>query len=158
MVPYLTNIFLADDDQDDVYLFTYALERIFSVGCQITTFENGQALVDNLKAAHAAPDIIFTDINMPVLDGLETVHAIRDIPLLASTPIVMYSTSANECDARKAHENGASLYVVKPYNLEDLERLLEKILTFDWDKFTAPGNLRDFIIRPSAIPSFLQHP
>jgi len=75
------------------------------------------------------PDLILSDINMPVMDGIElckTVHASDD---LASTPFVTMSANSDRAIMRRMLEWGASAYLVKPFNLEQLVITIEKLLS-----------------------------
>ncbi|MHA3787494.1 response regulator [Flavobacterium hauense] len=145
MKPPITKVFLADDDRDDVDFFQYVLESV-RPGCNLTVFSNGQELVDALHATTEIPDFIFLDINMPFMNGLEALRIIKGISAMASVPVIVYSTSGIEDDVSRAIKYGAVSYVVKPSNLKDLEKIIERILATDWE--TAESLLeREFVVR-----------
>lgn len=146
MKPSLLNIFLADDDCDDVQFFEYVLENV-RPECNLTTFSNGEELVNGLRDTGSIPDIIFLDVNMPVMNGLEALEIIKGLPALASVPVIVYSTGAGDCDIKRAMEYGASSYVVKPSDLKDLEKLIEKILNTNWKSAVAPLEVEEFVLR-----------
>lgn len=147
MLPYLKNIYLAEDDSDDVFIFKYALKRL-GLNCRITVFPNGQELLDKLQNINIFPDIIFLDINMPKLNGLDTLVQIKEMESFHSTPVIVYSTSNNNIDAIKALEGRASLYLVKPNNIDELTKMLVKILSLNWKSYNTPNRLDEFILKP----------
>ena len=74
------------------------------------------------------PDIIITDFNMPIMNGLELVSAIRALPEHRFTPILLLTTETSETLRQQAKERGATGLMVKPFNPEKLLRTLEKVL------------------------------
>ncbi|PZR24404.1 MAG: response regulator [Flavobacterium psychrophilum] len=142
----LKNIFLAEDDNDDVLFFKLALQDI-SADCNLTVFSNGQELISRLKESGDVPDILFLDINMPILNGLDTLKRVREFPALRSLPVVVYSTSSSELDIRQAEENGAGHYMVKPCNMDKLREVIERMLTYDWKNHRVLQESEEFVIR-----------
>jgi len=66
----MNKIFLIDDDEDDLFFFKDALELIYpTLRCDTAT--NGKTAIDKLKVSSSLPDLIFLDLNMPVMDGFE---------------------------------------------------------------------------------------
>lgn len=145
MRPQPTNIFLADDDCDDVLFFEYVLESICP-NCQLTVASTGEELVGLLRDTNAMPDIVFVDVNMPILNGLEALEIIKGFPHMVGVPVIVYSTSFNDHDIQKAMECGASSYIVKPSDLDGLKKLIEKILSADWAALT-PVKQEEFVLR-----------
>lgn len=140
------NIFLADDDCDDVDFFQFVVGNICP-GCNLMIFGNGQELVDALRNTADAPDIIFLDVNMPIMKGLDALEIIKELPAMASVPVIVYSTSYNKHDIQQAMEFGASSYIVKPSDLKDLEKLIEKILNTNWKNTAASLEVEEFVLR-----------
>ncbi|MFD2600757.1 response regulator [Flavobacterium suzhouense] len=141
----LKNIFLAEDDTDDVFFFKLALEDI-SNDCKLTVFPNGQELINRLQETNDAPDILFLDINMPGLNGLETLGLVRELSVFESFPVVICSTSSNEASIRKAKENGAGRYMIKPSDFNKLHDMIERMLTFDWKSHCTLKESEEFVI------------
>ncbi len=77
---------------------------------------------------HEHPDIIITDFNMPVMNGLEFTIAVRELEEHRYTPILLLTTETNEALRQSARENGATGWMVKPFNPEKLLRTIEKVL------------------------------
>lgn len=106
-------------------LLVFALARV--PGMRVTEADDG---VDALRklAAHRF-DIILTDINMPIMDGLKLVRRIRADAVHKDTPIVIVTTESAEEDRKRAMALGANSYVTKPIQapriLEVVRELLE---------------------------------
>ena len=125
-------VMLADDDKDDQEVFHDALKET-EVPAELTTVDNGQELIDNLKdPSEPNPDIIFLDINMPVKNGLECLEEIKTDETLKDIPTVILSTSDNVKDVEKTFNAGANLYVPKPYSFRNMVLLLKKIFMLKW--------------------------
>lgn len=112
---------LVDDDADDASLFCEASNRIQSIEC--FTAENGVELFNLLPIHHINPsDIIFLDINMPMMDGWACLKKLKASADYNSIPVIMYSTSSAKKDIDKAYQLGAQLFLTKP---EDFRELIE---------------------------------
>jgi CheY-like chemotaxis protein len=135
---YPKRIFLADDDCDDVDFFTMAVKEL-SAELQLITACDGQELINTLQDADTAPDIIFIDINMPRVDGINALKVIRnELPAGKDVPIIMYSTSDDERFIRRAYEAGANCYFKKPFNFQELKGCISNFLIADWKKTVLP--------------------
>jgi CheY-like chemotaxis protein len=85
------------------------------------------------KIQYPTPDIILLDINMPGLDGKQTLRRIRnslDIPFI---PVIMLTTSNEERDILDSYKLGANSYVTKPQNMTDFQIFIENMETFWFD-------------------------
>ncbi len=76
----------------------------------------------------APVDIILTDVNMPVMDGLKLIALVRNDEARRGTPIVVLSTAAGEEDLRRAEGLGASAYLVKPVEAAQVLRAVRTLL------------------------------
>jgi len=95
-------------------------------GYGITHACNG---VDGLeKLAATDVDLIVTDLNMPLMDGLEFSNNVRAIDGYRHIPIIMLTTEAGEDDRERAEEAGISLYLVKPVEPEKLIEEIKKLI------------------------------
>jgi CheY-like chemotaxis protein len=70
------------------------------------------------------------DINLPKVDGLEVLQAIKQDPNLHVIPVVMFTSSREARDVTSSYELGASAYVVKPLVFNDLQAVIQKIAEF----------------------------
>lgn len=140
--PY--RIFLADDDEDDIFLFEEALRQV-SVTTELVVASNGMELM-NLLAEKPKPDLIFLDMNMPVKNGLECLEEIRVAEPLANIPVVILSTSVANYLWESAYKGGANLYVQKPTSFANLVKVLQKCLLQRAELESVSG-LEQFLIK-----------
>lgn len=141
-MPSWTTFLLADDDLDDTDLFREALRKVApTVECR--TVENGRQLFDVLAETSAQlPDIIFLDINLPIMDGWECLRNLNSNLGYKNIPVVVYSTSSTKRDIDTAYSLGALLFITKPDDFEELCEILQVISTSSKDLL--PRNLRSF--------------
>ena len=91
-------------------LLVFALSRVKNL--RVTEADDG---VDGLrKLAGGRFDIILTDINMPIMDGLKLVKRVRTDPVHKDTPVIVITTEGSVEDRKRALELGANAYIVKP--------------------------------------------
>ena len=125
------NIFIADDDEDDRLLFSKALEEINkNIKCEFAT--DGHHALTTLKKLPVLPDILFLDLNMPKINGLECLRRIKNDINLIKLPIVIFTTSQNPDDIETTYRLGANVYFSKPSNYNVLKAKLEHILKLDF--------------------------
>ena len=102
----MTRILVVDDDRPQAEEFGVLLRH---AGCEVTLAGNGREAMDLLR--HDVPDVVLTDLDMPEMDGLELVQAIRrDYPAL---PVILMTAMGSEDVAAKALHRGAASYVRK---------------------------------------------
>ena len=80
------------------------------------------------KAKEIVPDLIITDIMMPVMDGYQLCRSIRESEMLCHIPVIMVTAKVNPEDKLKGLEAGADAYLEKPFNPEELSLRVEKLL------------------------------
>lgn len=103
-------ILIVEDSPTMRQLIAFALRRL--PGLTVIEASDG---VDGLKKLAAEPvDLIFTDINMPIMDGLKLVSLVRNDPLLCQIPIVIITTEGAAEDRDRAIALGANDYITKP--------------------------------------------
>jgi CheY-like chemotaxis protein len=110
-----------EDSEDDVFLFTRAMYRSRQM-VGVYHVWNGSEAIDYLlghgqyanRNEHPLPDVIVTDIKMPILDGLKLVRWLRDQDELKHIPVLFLSNSTVAADAASAANLGATGYVTKP--------------------------------------------
>ena len=71
------------------------------------------------------PDVILLDVNMPKMNGFEVLQEVKRDEFLRGIPVVMFTTSELEEDIAKAYEHGASTFLTKPADFDELLRTLE---------------------------------
>jgi CheY-like chemotaxis protein len=141
-------ILLADDDEDDTFLFQEALAQI-PVTTDLTTADNGMELMKKLSGATDIPDLIFLDVNMPVKNGLECLAEIRDTARFSQTPVVILSTSIAENLLESAFRGGANLYIQKPTSFSSLISIIQKCI-LQREELLPGRDLEQFLIKNSS--------
>ncbi len=91
---------------------------------EIIQAEHGLDALEKLRSM-GRPDLVLVDWNMPQMDGLELVEAIRQVPFFDSVRIMMITTESDIKQMAKALEAGADEYLLKPF---DREAFLEKLI------------------------------
>lgn len=133
----LTTITLVDDDVDDNDIFCAALGEI-KPDVAVQTFNNGESLLQFLQ--HHSIDLLFLDINMAPLDGMQALKKIREDEKHANTPVVMFSSSGRPDDVFQSYRLGANLFIRKTETFDGLKKVLKKALELDW---SAPEKIRE---------------
>jgi chemotaxis family two-component system response regulator Rcp1 len=115
-------ILMAEDNDMDVFLVRAAFEQ-GRLAVHLDVTENGVDALAFLRgegpyAGAQRPDLVMLDINMPRMDGLSTLKAIREDPALRTIPVVMLTTSDAESDVLRSYENFANAYIVKPISMD----------------------------------------
>lgn len=124
---YSKTIYLVDDDQDDRFFIREAIQDS-GMNVRITEVENGFDLLTLMKEViDPESSIIIIDMNMPKMNGLETVAAIRTDNRLAAMPIVMLSTSSNPALIQTAYLSGVTSFVTKPSTFDEFAQLAREI-------------------------------
>jgi two-component system chemotaxis response regulator CheY len=88
---------------------------------------NGQEALDAIQA-EGEPDLIFLDVNMPVMDGLEFLATSAGAGLVERVPVVIVSTEGRDEDVQRGLDAGARAYLRKPFNPAALLPLVEKLI------------------------------
>jgi CheY-like chemotaxis protein len=121
-------IYLADDDGDDRFFMKEAVKAI-DEDVKIVEAENGAELLDVLEDEKIPdPAMIVVDANMPIMNGLETISAIKSNPDFADVPAVMVSTSSEQSLANEAIQRGADNFFTKPYSLKGYLELARSLI------------------------------
>ncbi|WP_410646057.1 HAMP domain-containing protein [Amycolatopsis sp. cmx-4-54] len=117
-------VLLVDDDPRNVYAISGMLELH---GLSVVHAPNGRKGIEELLADDGI-DLILMDVMMPEMDGHATTAAIREMPKFAGLPIITVTAKAMEGDREKSLAAGASDYVTKPVNAEELLACMERWL------------------------------
>ena len=109
-------ILIADDDQEDRFLLHTAFEEIGRSN-DILLVENGMQVLSYLDAsAHQQnmPSLIVLDLNMPILDGMETLSRLKAHNVYRDIPVIIYTTSIHEVEKARCLQIGAADFIKKP--------------------------------------------
>jgi CheY-like chemotaxis protein len=140
-------VLLVEDSEDDMFLMRTAFERAdFNVG--LTEAHNGEEAIAYLsgegafadRTAYPLPAVMLLDLHMPHKDGFEVLAWARGRASLAGMSTVVMTASMRPEDVKKAFELGASSYLVKPLNLEDLVKMVSCMEQWSRMNYFPPRN------------------
>ncbi|RYY12777.1 MAG: response regulator [Chitinophagaceae bacterium] len=121
-------ILMVDNDADDREIFCEVVSMI-SASNICYAFGGGQDALRHLSEGKiSVPDIIFLDINMPVMSGWDCLSLLKKNEQLSNIPVYMYSTSSLPDEAKKAEQLGAAGYYCKPADIMELQKALETLI------------------------------
>jgi CheY-like chemotaxis protein len=116
------NILMIDDDPEDQWIIKEAMEMLNAGGC-ISFAANGKDALIKLdlltKSGHRTPRLIILDLNMPVMNGTNTLMRLKEDKRLRLIPVIIFSTSINPFEQQKCMELGAHSYITKPVTIEE---------------------------------------
>jgi CheY-like chemotaxis protein len=119
------HVLVIDDDARNVFAISSTLELH---GLRVTHASDGRQGVNALRAAPDT-DLILMDVMMPGMDGYATMSAIRQMPQFGRLPIIAVTARAMPGDREKSLAAGASDYVTKPVDTEELLKSMERRLS-----------------------------
>lgn len=111
---------------DDEAINQMVLEEILDNDYELHCVDNGIECLESAK--NRRPDLILMDINMPIMNGIESCKAVRALDGCADLPIIMVSSSASENDIKKGLSSGANAYITKPFVEEELVAIIKQYL------------------------------
>ena len=117
------SVLVVDDDPFIRKLIATTLEDVAAVDLH--------EAADGLEAIEVAraqqPTLVFLDVDMPALDGIDACRRLRDDPITRETTIVMLTAAHGDSVERRAEEAGADLFLTKPFSPLDLLRLVDRL-------------------------------
>lgn len=129
------DIILAEDDDDDYKLIEDAVKQT-KVTHRLFRVKNGELLIKGLEnpegvfGSSVNPTLVFLDINMPVMGGLETLKVMKSHPDMRSIPVVVMTTSKLKDDILRAYKLGVNSYLQKPISFEELLSQVKSTLDY----------------------------
>lgn len=137
-------VFLVDDDQDDRELFAEVIKGIDD-SINLLLFKDALELMEYLdKEDIVLPQIIFLDLNMPLISGTESLKQIRSNPRFMDISIAIYSTSSLEKDIEETFVNGANIYITKPNDFSILKKTIKNVLNINWQYYGSGMDRKNF--------------
>jgi two-component system chemotaxis response regulator CheY len=113
---------------DDSVTMVMSLKTTLAMnGFEVETADNGKTALDKLNSG-IRPNLIVTDINMPVMGGLELIGKVRATPGLKFIPILTLTTESDAAKREVGKRAGATGWIVKPVSGDDLIRVIRKVL------------------------------
>jgi chemotaxis family two-component system response regulator Rcp1 len=130
---------VVESNAADAYLMLEALKQDEAV--EITVFDDGQKALAFLLQESRSPDLIFLDLNITPVSGLEILAQVRANPKLECIPVVVISGSRNAEDVRRAYQLGANCFITKPNSLDQFVRCLKACHEFWATTVTLPPSV-----------------
>ena len=124
LTPEKTTILLVDDDEDFLSMMSEALGAEFSLHPAVNGIEALDKLCSGIK-----PDVIILDITMPKISGYDLCLILKELGTTKHIPVIMLTASGQEWNIQKGYEAGASGYLVKPFNMDELKEQIAKLIT-----------------------------
>jgi len=134
----LCGILIADDDKDDCFLINKALEES-GVKNPVHFLQDGSKLLEHLsenlrtldaKGLPSLPCLILLDLNMPLMDGRETLKRLKANTDYRKIPVVILSNSKNPDDITTAYREGAASFMTKPDDYQGLVNMMAMLKTY----------------------------
>lgn len=126
-------VLLVDDDEADVLLTTQMLKR-GKLLLEVKVANDGEEALELLKElierGESLPDLILLDINMPRLNGFDTLKRLRQEEALKGIPVVMLTTSDAPQDVKRVYELGANCYISKPVTFDQFQKVITLLKEF----------------------------
>lgn len=128
------NILLVEDNEGDILLTMEALEE-GKISNSLKVIRDGATMLHYLKevaenSPSELPDLILLDINLPKKNGHEVLKEVKSNKLLKHIPVIMLTTSSSEVDILKSYQEHANCYLIKPMEVSDFLKVIEKIEDF----------------------------
>ncbi len=138
-------VLLVEDSPADQVIVQRAFED-GRVDCTLLLADNGAIALDMLqsnppytdKKKYPCPDLLLLDINMPVMDGRQTLRRIRENPVLCHLPVIMLTTSARDKDVIDSYRLGVNAYLTKPVDEKAFAKAVIQLENFWFELITLP--------------------
>ena len=121
-------ILLVEDNPADISLTKEALNKNEIIN-EIHVVHNGVEALNFLEKKHR-PDLIFLDLNLPKMTGLEVLKEIKEHEKYKRIPVIILTISTNEEDLIKAYNLHANCYVIKPLEIKEFYVIMSSIVNF----------------------------
>lgn len=138
------HILLVEDNEGDVLLTQEALEESKIIN-KISVSRNGKEALDFIfkreKYSNVdTPDLILLDVNLPLKNGHEVLHELKNDESTKHIPIIMLTTSSSERDIMLSYKNHANCYITKPIEVNDFLNAIKSIESFWLNIVKIPNN------------------
>ncbi len=136
-------VLLVEDSPSDV-LITQEVLRGWKIANELDVVHDGKEALLFLRREGrfegvSRPDIIFLDLNLPLLGGQELLDIIKQDPQLREIPVIVLTSSAAQADVHAAYLSHANCYLVKPLDFDDFREALGKLESFWFELVKLPS-------------------
>ncbi|NES19678.1 MAG: response regulator [Symploca sp. SIO3E6] len=132
----LRPIFLVEDNPDDEILSKRALKRS-KVTNPILVARNGEEALATIFDAKPLPCVVLLDLKLPKIDGLEVLQRIRTSELTHLLPVIILTSSSQDCDMIESYGLGANSYVRKPIDFDQFIKAVSQLALY-WALINEP--------------------
>jgi len=120
----VVTVLVVDDTEDVRFLYDAVLTRS---GYEVLQAASGQDALSMLRAGDQ-PDVVVLDVQMPDMDGWDTLHAIRSDPRSRGIPVILCTVKSSENSTQRAWDAGCDGFLAKPFMIEELIAELAKVV------------------------------
>ncbi|HEX8517205.1 MAG TPA: response regulator [Bacteroidia bacterium] len=123
-------IYVVDDDMDERFFIERAFDSFkYKFNLEVSSFFHGKHLIDALnEKSTPLPGLILMDLNMPVMNGFETLEALKKTSGLNTIPVIIHSSVKTEDSRKKCMALGAAKVVTKPGNMLEYPSVLKELV------------------------------
>lgn len=129
-----TDILLVEDNPNDAELALYALRK-YNISRRVDVVRDGAEALEYVFATgnyasrmvDETPRVIFLDLKLPKVNGLEVLHRIKSDPRTQTVPVVILTSSHEESDILKSYQLGVNSYIVKPIDFEQFTEAMRQL-------------------------------
>lgn len=118
----MATVLAVDDSASMRQMVSFTLK---GAGYDVIEAIDGQDALN--KAKSASPDVVLTDVNMPVMDGITLIRELRKLPNYKHTPMLMLTTESANDKKAEGKSAGATGWLVKPFNPDQLISTIKKV-------------------------------
>ena len=119
----MTKILAVDDSASMRQMVTFTLS---GAGYDVTDACDGQQALDAAKSQQF--DVVVSDVNMPVMDGITLIKELRKLPQYRTTPLLLLTTESSGDKKMEGKQAGATGWIVKPFNHEQLLKTIKRVI------------------------------
>jgi DNA-binding response OmpR family regulator len=120
----MRNVWVVDDDEEMNHAIGLMLQML---DCEVISFPGARSAAQTLLTGKT-PEVLFLDINMPEVSGLDLLEFLRRRPEWKNLPIIMLSSESADVTIDKALLLGADAYILKPATIDEIERAMTAAL------------------------------
>lgn len=139
----IKRVLVVDDDEDNITIFSLALNAVLPEA-GIFHAPNGKVAIDMLQPPMSLPEIIFLDLEMPIMNGKEFLKSTRQCPRISSVPLLVCSSTRDKNDVEEIRALGAKGFIPKPSTFSDFKAMLRLILFNDLPPGKYANNIQIF--------------
>ena len=127
--PEAIDILLVEDNPNDAELTQRALRKT-NLGARVVVARDGAEALEYLLGDRPKPRVIFLDLKLPKIDGIEVLRRTRSDERVRAIPVVVLTSSQEEKDVSECYELGVNSYVVKPVEFDNFYKAIGDLATY----------------------------